>query len=600
MSWQRLRRRLPGSRWIILILVAIVVAVVALLLALPRAPRYDEEALWESFDFEMGPATGPIDAQLMRARQAMPPAEWLIGATQRSSLGTHTRLVQTRAGRPILGSRAEQHVLPDGRTRLLGRMTASPRPEAVPLGAADTLTTDEAIAMASEVVGIRSTRDAPRVTAAYLPTPEGLLPVRVVLVPGLEPLGDFRVIVDERDREVRFVDDLLSRMSGSGSVFERVPGVSCQVGMDATDAQLAPFVSSVTMENLDGTGYLDGSRVRILDTLGERVQRPDLVYHFVPSNEAFDEVMSYYTIDHYFDHIRSLDIEGYDVRAIVADAHGYAGDNSFYSPSTRRITFGTGGVPDAQDPEIVLHELGHALHHTAVPDYAESFASRALSEGIADYLACSYFDNPRLAEWDAAAYSSACPPYLRRLDIPRRYPEDLVGEVHADGLIWATALWDVRAVIGSQTADEVLLKSLFFLHSASDAVHAASVYLWTAELLELDVAAIEDIFAEHGLRPGGTTSLPVPPIFARVHPNPTAAPATLRFTLPRPGRVQVDISDVRGRLVQRLLDEHRDAGSHTVVWDGRDRHGRAVSTGVYFYRVAGDRSAATGRVLLMR
>jgi flagellar hook assembly protein FlgD len=64
--------------------------------------------------------------------------------------------------------------------------------------------------------------------------------------------------------------------------------------------------------------------------------------------------------------------------------------------------------------------------------------------------------------------------------------------------------------------------------------------------------------------------------------------------------VQVDISDVRGRLVQRILDEHRDAGSHTVVWDGRDRHGRTASTGVYFYRVAGGRSAATGRVLLLR
>ena len=52
---------------------------------------------------------------------------------------------------------------------------------------------------------------------------------------------------------------------------------------------------------------------------------------------------------------------------------------------------------------------------------------------------------PTLGNWDAVSYSGDEPPCLRRLDSNKKYPKDIVGEVHADGEIWSACLWELRA-----------------------------------------------------------------------------------------------------------------------------------------------------------
>ncbi|NNE43029.1 MAG: T9SS type A sorting domain-containing protein, partial [Gemmatimonadetes bacterium] len=61
-------------------------------------------------------------------------------------------------------------------------------------------------------------------------------------------------------------------------------------------------------------------------------------------------------------------------------------------------------------------------------------------------------------------------------------------------------------------------------------------------------------------------------------PNPTRDATTFSFTLAREGRVRLDVFDIRGRLVERVLDTTKEAGNHRVVWD---THG--VASGVYTY-----------------
>ena len=57
------------------------------------------------------------------------------------------------------------------------------------------------------------------------------------------------------------------------------------------------------------------------------------------------------------------------------------------------------------------------------------------------------------------------------------------------------------------------------------------------------------------------------------------------FALPASGPVHLAIHDARGRLVRVLVDEVRDAGSHSVRWDGQDQAGRPVASGVYLARL---------------
>ena len=71
----------------------------------------------------------------------------------------------------------------------------------------------------------------------------------------------------------------------------------------------------------------------------------------------------------------------------------------------------------------------------------------------------------------------------------------------------------------------------------------------------------------------------------RVHPNPVRTSALIDFNVRTPGRVRVDIYDVRGFKVTTLLNEERPAGLHSVIWRGTRADGKSVARGVYFCRI---------------
>ena len=77
--------------------------------------------------------------------------------------------------------------------------------------------------------------------------------------------------------------------------------------------------------------------------------------------------------------------------------------NSWYDPTSRSLSFGTGGVDDAEDGETILHELGHALQDAICPDFGQSNEAAAMGEGFGDYFAASFFADKKR------------PPYLARV-----------------------------------------------------------------------------------------------------------------------------------------------------------------------------------------
>jgi len=90
---------------------------------------------------------------------------------------------------------------------------------------------------------------------------------------------------------------------------------------------------------------------------------------------------------------------------------------------------------------------------------------------------------------------------------------------------------------------------------------------------------------------GANAGVPVELYLAPAAPNPFNPSTTLRFGVPRPGRVELRIFDAGGRVVRSLLNEQVPAGHHHLRWDGRNDQGRPVASAVYFYelRSAGER-----------
>jgi len=76
-----------------------------------------------------------------------------------------------------------------------------------------------------------------------------------------------------------------------------------------------------------------------------------------------------------------------------------------------------------------------------------------------------------------------------------------------------------------------------------------------------------------------------PAALAHAAPNPFTETTRFSFELRFPGSVRLDVIDVTGRRVRTLQDGSLSGGAHAFDWDGRDEAGRAVSAGVYFFRL---------------
>ncbi|MFQ6103253.1 MAG: T9SS type A sorting domain-containing protein [Candidatus Glassbacteria bacterium] len=98
-------------------------------------------------------------------------------------------------------------------------------------------------------------------------------------------------------------------------------------------------------------------------------------------------------------------------------------------------------------------------------------------------------------------------------------------------------------------------------------------------------------------------SLPMAFSLNQNYPNPFNPQTSISYSVPGSDGDLVDVTlkvySIRGRLVKKLVDEKKESGGYTVVWDGRDETGREVSSGIYFYRLeAGDRIAVRKMVIL--
>ena len=84
------------------------------------------------------------------------------------------------------------------------------------------------------------------------------------------------------------------------------------------------------------------------------------------------------------------------------------------------------------------------------------------------------------------------------------------------------------------------------------------------------------------------------------YPNPFNSSTNISFMLPKAGHVKLDVYDIAGRLVNTLVDADADTGQQTIIWDGTDRSGISVSSGIYFYTMRSDNDLKSRRMLLLK
>jgi hypothetical protein len=87
---------------------------------------------------------------------------------------------------------------------------------------------------------------------------------------------------------------------------------------------------------------------------------------------------------------------------------------------------------------------------------------------------------------------------------------------------------------------------------------------------------------------------------AQNFPNPFNPSTTIKYDMKAKGLVTVRIYDVAGRLVRTLVNETKDAGAYSAVWDGRNNGGAGVASGIYFYKMDAGSFSATKKLVMLR
>jgi hypothetical protein len=84
------------------------------------------------------------------------------------------------------------------------------------------------------------------------------------------------------------------------------------------------------------------------------------------------------------------------------------------------------------------------------------------------------------------------------------------------------------------------------------------------------------------------------------YPNPFNPETTISYSVEKAGKVTLEVYNILGQKVKTLVNDNVNAGSHNVVWNGKDNAGRSVASGVYFYRMTNRNYTKTNKMILMK
>ena len=431
--------------------------------------------------------------------------------TKKSLHAEHIRFAQTLKGIPVYGSEIVVHFREDGIIQLINN---NYDPDIHVETTKSTITGGRALKLAKDdVKPVGELRgDTKTELVIYFKNDAYYLSWKVE-VPAEKPLGDWLVFIDATQGTIIDKINILKYDNGTGKVFNPNPIVTSQTATlrdnnDSASAVPTTEYKTVPLQGLDGSGYLKGQYVYAHNKSKRNIAlEPTFTYNYNRFDNKFEEVMSYYHIDVAQRYIQSLGFSSVNNRQIEILVNATTQDNSWYSPTTKKITYGSGGVDDAEDADVIWHEYGHAIQDNQAPGFGSTAEGGAMGEGFGDYWATSmhstlsnYFIT-LVAIWDATSYDNHNPPYLRSVDTNKVYPTDWVGEVHADGEIWSATLWDIKKLLGRTTTDKLVIQSHFYLTSGANFVDGANAIILADRNLNNGVNEnnLRSVFSKRGI-----------------------------------------------------------------------------------------------------
>ncbi len=264
----------------------------------------------------------------------------------------------------------------------------------------------------------------------------------------------------------------------------------------------------------NGTFYLRNSFVRIADydmptTANTTSNLPE--FYYTRNQSGFEDVSIMYHVSEIGKYVKLM---GFNCANNLIEADGHAAngaDNSYfaYNYNPMRLYFGTGGVDDAEDADVCVHEYSHFLSYNASPNSNVGFNREALDEAFCDYNAASYsrpindFNWGWVYNWDGHnEYWTG-----RVVNSAKIYPANMGSSKYRNGEIWSSMLMQLWSDIGKQVTDKLIFQTHYGYAQNIDFLAAANLLLQADQLLYngIHYCPISQRLYERGLLPAGKT-----------------------------------------------------------------------------------------------
>jgi hypothetical protein len=189
-------------------------------------------------------------------------------------------------------------------------------------------------------------------------------------------------------------------------------------------------------------------------------------FDFNRNNSVFREMNCLYHIEAFRKYLAQIGLPFTDLAPINLDPTAYSGqDQSRFSYSLDKpaLFIGTGGVPEAEDADVIIHEYTHYLNYYIAPNTINGNQRLAVEEANCDFMACmhskaaSNFNWRRIFNWDGFnEFWSG-----RDGNSNNTYPKDVSTDFYRTSLIWSSMLNDISEDVGRDVLTRLLLQSVY-------------------------------------------------------------------------------------------------------------------------------------------
>ncbi len=198
------------------------------------------------------------------------------------------------------------------------------------------------------------------------------------------------------------------------------------------------------------------------------------IFDFTRSENHFEDVNVMYHITEQRKHLIGLGYPNLPSYAIEVDAHALSGaDQSFFSTAVYpyRLYFGEGGVDDAEDADVIIHEFSHAVIYEAAPTFNFTTERGCIEEALCDYFAISLsktlgnYNSDKVFNWDG--HNSYWSGRNGKTSLNYKNINFAAGNIYLYTSVMVSPLINIYEELGREATDEIITEALYFLTASS-------------------------------------------------------------------------------------------------------------------------------------